>query len=140
MLGLLSWDCSDCTDAPEGHVCWYESRDGDAHLNHVEHEAPREGLPSNLAWWSNNATLWQHTKVDPPLATKERRNASNGAAYKARCGPLSSRPGPPGRLGHYRGVKCRASAAAWWSITRRMAAFIVYTLITAVSSSRPFSL
>ena len=39
----------------------------------------------------------------------------------------------------YRGVKCRASAAAWWSITRRIAAFIVYTLITAVSSSRPCS-
>ena len=57
----------------------------------------------------------------------------------ARCGPPSSRPGPPGRLGPYRGVKCRASAAAWWSITRRMAAFIVYTLITAVSSSRPCS-
>jgi hypothetical protein len=51
----------------------------------------------------------------------------------------SSRPRPTGRLGPYRGVKCRASAAAWWSITRRMFAFIVYTLITAVSSSRPFS-
>ena len=43
------------------------------------------------------------------------------------------------RLGPYRGVKCRASAAAWWFITRRMLAFIVYTLITAVSSSRPGS-
>jgi len=52
-------------------------------------------------------------------------------------GPPSSRPGPTGRRGLYRGVTCRASAAAWWSITRRMAAFIVYTLITAVSSSRP---
>ena len=39
----------------------------------------------------------------------------------------------------YRGVKCRASTTAWWSITRRIAAFIVYTLITAVSSSRPCS-
>jgi hypothetical protein len=73
------------------------------------------------------------------LALQERRDASNGAACQARCGPPSSRPGPMGRLGPYRGVKCRASAAAWWSITRRMFAFIVYTLITAVSSSRPCS-
>src|SRR6266516_2430949 len=54
----------------------------------------------------------------------------------ARCVPPSFRPEPSGRRGRYRGVKCRASAAAWWSITRRIAVFIVYTLITAVSSIR----
>jgi hypothetical protein len=55
MLGRLSWDCSDCTDAPEGHVCWDTPHDGDARIHHVEHEAPLEGLPSSLAWWSNSA-------------------------------------------------------------------------------------
>ena len=30
---------------------------------HVEYEAPRKGLPASLAWWSDNAMWWQHTKV-----------------------------------------------------------------------------
>jgi hypothetical protein len=64
MLCLLIWNCSDCTDAPEGHFFWYELLDGDARINHVEHEAPLEGLPSSLAWWRNNAKLLQHTKLD----------------------------------------------------------------------------
>ena len=51
--------------APAGHGCWYAPRDGDARIHHVEHEAPREGLPSSLAWWSNNVMWWQHTELDP---------------------------------------------------------------------------
>jgi len=49
MLGRLSWYCSDCTDAPEGYVCWDTPHDGDARIHYVEHEAPLEGLPSSLA-------------------------------------------------------------------------------------------
>lgn len=51
----LSWDVSDGTDAPEGHVCWYEPRDGHARMHHGAHATPLEGLPSSLAWWSNHA-------------------------------------------------------------------------------------
>jgi len=63
MLGLLSWDVSDFTDSPEGHFFWYAPLDGDACITHVEHEAPLEGLPASLAWWRNNAKVWQHTKL-----------------------------------------------------------------------------
>jgi hypothetical protein len=65
MRCLLRWDFSDVTDAPEGHVFWYAPRDGDARIHHVEHEAPLADLPASLAWWSDNAKWWQHTKVDP---------------------------------------------------------------------------
>ena len=63
MLGLLSWDVSDVTDSPDGHFFWYEPLDGDARITHVSHEAPLEGLPASLAWWRNNAKVWQHTKL-----------------------------------------------------------------------------
>jgi len=63
MLGLLSWDGSAGTNAPAGHGCWDAPHDGDARIHHVEYEAPRKGLPASLAWWSDNAMWWQHTKV-----------------------------------------------------------------------------
>jgi hypothetical protein len=42
MLRRLSWDCSDVTDAPAGHIFWNAPRDGNTRIHHVEHEAPRE--------------------------------------------------------------------------------------------------
>ena len=41
-------DVSECTDAPEGHVCWSAPLDGDARIHHGSREAPLEGLPSTL--------------------------------------------------------------------------------------------
>jgi hypothetical protein len=63
MRCLLRWDFSDFTDSPEGHFFWYAPRDGDAGIHPGEPEAPREGLPASLAWGSNNAKVWQHTKL-----------------------------------------------------------------------------
>jgi hypothetical protein len=65
MRCLLRWDFSDFTDSAEGHFFWYAPLDGDVRIDHGSHEAPLEGLPSSLAWWRNNAKLWQQTKWDP---------------------------------------------------------------------------
>jgi hypothetical protein len=63
-------------------------------------------------WSKRRVMLYLHGGLnDEFLALRARRDASNGAAGMARCGPPSSCPGPPGRRGPYRGVKCRASAA-----------------------------
>ena len=96
---------------------------------------------------------WQEPKDLIPLAVRHVRTflQAHRPATVVRYGPRSpdrrrtsaaegpERPSASLRLRCYRGAKCRASAAARWSIARRMVAFIMYTLITAVSSSRPFS-
>jgi hypothetical protein len=46
--GLLRRDVSDVTDAPEGHVFWYEPPDGAAHIHYRSYEAPLESLPSTI--------------------------------------------------------------------------------------------
>jgi hypothetical protein len=117
------------------------------------HEPPLLTLPK-APIFANDATPEpvieptrdEATHATPGLVAGAARASSPSASGvrppttpRARRGPPSSRPGPPGRLGPYRGGNCRASAAAWWSITRRMVACIVYTRLTAVSASRPCS-